>query len=153
MKLKTLRNIFIGVGALFALARLLAAETNDDSLGFGNTPLCHSHPTFITFDPPGSTFISASAITPAGVIIGSYLDASGMTHGFLRTPGGAFTTVDVPGSALTTPTDITPSGVIIGWYCDTADCLNRSNPAGFLRTADGTFTTFSAPAGGLIPWL
>jgi hypothetical protein len=42
------------------------------------------HGTFTTFDPPGSTFTETSAITPGGVIIGSYVDASGVTHGFLR---------------------------------------------------------------------
>jgi ATP-dependent exoDNAse (exonuclease V) alpha subunit len=31
-----------------------------------------------------------------------------MTHGFLRTPGGAYATIDVPGATSTTPTDITP---------------------------------------------
>ena len=34
---------------------------------------------------------------------GSYVDASGVTHGFLRTLGGSFTTIDPPGSTSTTP--------------------------------------------------
>jgi hypothetical protein len=52
--------------------------------------------TFATFDPPGSTFTMPSAITAAGVITGDYVDASGATHGFLRTPSGTFITIDVP---------------------------------------------------------
>ena len=82
---------------------MLTAGTIESVLDFGNAPLCHSHPTITTFDPPGSTFTAPSAITPSGVIIGSYVDASGVTHGFLRTPSGSFTTIDVPGSTFTTP--------------------------------------------------
>ena len=126
---RILRNIFITMGVVFALPQLLVAAT------------------FITFDPPGSTYTSPLAITATGAIIGSYKDASGVTHGFLRKPNGHFTIIDVPDSAVTSPTDITPVGVITGWYCDTADCLNQGNPKGFVRAADGTFTTFSAPVG------
>jgi len=75
-----LRNIFASISVLFALTRVLAAGT------------------FITFDPPGSTFTSPSGITPGGVIVGWYADAGGVTHGFLRTRGGSFTTFDVPGA-------------------------------------------------------
>jgi hypothetical protein len=123
---RNLRNTFITVSAIFGLPQLLVAAS------------------FITFDPPGSTGTSPSAITPIGAIVGSYKDASDLTHGFLRKPDGNFTMIDVPGSALTTPTGITPAGVITGWYCDSADCLNQSNPkiGGFVRTADGTLTTF-----------
>ena len=127
MKTKILRNIFITAGVLFASAQLLPAGT------------------FTTFDPPGSTFTAPSAITPGGVIIGSYVDASGVTHGFLRTPSGSFTTIDVPGSTFTTPTSITPGGVIIGWYGDAS-----GGDHGFLRALDGSITSFDAPPGGFI---
>ena len=127
MKTKILRNIFLSVGVLFASAQLLPAVT------------------FTTFDPPGSTFTFPSAITPTRVIIGSYGDASGVTHGFLRTPSGSFTTIDVPGSPLTTPTGITPGGVIIGWYGDASGVKH-----GFLRARDGSITSFDAPPGGFI---
>jgi len=108
--------------------------------------------TFITFDVPGSTGTSPSAITANGVVIGNYGDASGLTHGFLRTPSGAFTTFDVPGAQLTAPTDINPGGVITGWYCPTVDCQisGTITIGGFLRDSDGTFTTFDAPAGAYI---
>ncbi len=64
MKTKILRNIFnifISVSVLFTLTGLLTAATSDGILDFGDTPLCHSHPTFITFDPPGSTFTCCPA--------------------------------------------------------------------------------------------
>ena len=107
--------------------------------------------TFAIFDPPGSTDTNPSAITADGTIIGSYLDASGLTHGFLRTPGGAYATIDVPGAASSIPTSITPGGVIAGWYC-AASCFPFPSPVyGFLRAADGTFTTFTPPADFLFP--
>src|SRR6516162_7435647 len=98
--------------------------------------------TFITFDPPGSTFTSPGGITASGAIIGSYNDASGVTHGFLRTPAGAFTTFDAPGSTSTTASSITPGGVITGWYFDTIGGTH-----GFVRALDGSMTTFDAPPG------
>jgi hypothetical protein len=39
-----------------------------------------------TFDPPGSTSTKPTSINDAGAITGSYSDASGVTHGFLRSP-------------------------------------------------------------------
>ena len=103
-------------------------------------PAFASH--IITFDPPGSTSTDPGGITASGVIIGSYTDASGVTHGFLRTPGGAFTTFDVPGSTYTTATSITPGGVITGYY---GTAIGGTN--GFVRALDGSITTFDAPLG------
>jgi hypothetical protein len=56
---------------------------------------------FVTIDPPGSTSTTPSGITPDGTIAGYYADASGVQHGFLRTPTGSFTTFDPPGSTST----------------------------------------------------
>jgi len=39
-----------------------------------------------TFDPPGSTDTAPTSINTAGAITGSYTDASGVSHGFLRSP-------------------------------------------------------------------
>jgi hypothetical protein len=147
MKTTILRNIFISVSVLFTSARLLSAGMNDGVLNFSKTPSAPPHGTITTFDPPGSTFTSPGAITPTGVIMGAYFDASGVMHGFLRTPGGSFTTIDVPGSTSTTPTGFTPGGVIIGWYQGTMGGLDLH---GFLRALDGTFTSFDAPPGGFI---
>ena len=94
------------------------------------------------FDAPDSTFTVPSAITSTGLIIGSYFDASGVTHGFLRSRGGNFTTFDVPNSTSTTPTNITPGRVITGWYSDTF-----GNQHGFVRARDGSITSFDAPPG------
>ena len=39
-----------------------------------------------TFDPPGSTSTQPTCINDTGAITGFYADASGVTHGFLRSP-------------------------------------------------------------------
>ena len=99
---------------------------------------------FVTFDPPGSTSTTPSGITPDGTITGSYADASGVQHGFLRTPTGRFTTFDPPGSTSTTPTSISPNGEIVGVYCNSSACAPIH---GFVRARDGAFATFDSPAG------
>jgi hypothetical protein len=97
---------------------------------------------FVTFDPPGSTSTTPSGITPDGTITGSYTDASGVQHGFLRTPDGRFTTFDPPGSTNTQVASISTNGEIAGAYCDTAGCSGILH--GFARASNGTFTTFDA---------
>ena len=59
---------------------------------------------FTTFEAPGADTTpgsfngtSPSSINDLGVITGSYYDANGFSHGFLRSPDGKFTTFDVPG--------------------------------------------------------
>src|SRR5215469_5043642 len=97
---------------------------------------------FVAFDPPGSTSTTPSAVTAAGVVLGSYVDSSGAQHGFLRNADGSFTTFDPPGSVLTTATAINLEGTVTGAYNDAAGVTH-----GFTRTADGTFTSFDAPSG------
>jgi hypothetical protein len=48
-KTKALRNTFISVGVLFAVAQLLTAGSSDGVLNFGNMPLGLAT---ITFDAP-----------------------------------------------------------------------------------------------------
>jgi hypothetical protein len=99
---------------------------------------------FVTFDPPGSTSTLPTGITPEGTIAGNYTDASGVQHGFLRTPTGGFTTFDPPGSTSTYVASISTNGEIVGTYCNTNACAPIH---GFVRTADGNFTTFDSPPG------
>ena len=139
MSARSLRNIFISVGLFFALARLLAAGTNDAVLNFNEMPRGRSQPTFITFDPPGSTGTFPSGINSAGVITGFY-NVGFFNHGFVRARDGIITTFDGPNAVSdTAPSDINPAGVITGTYCDTINCH------GFLRRPDGAFTTFDVP--------
>jgi hypothetical protein len=91
--------------------------------------------TLTTFDVPGAgtgafqgTGLFGAAINPAGTIAGDYIDASGVSHGFLRARDGTFTTFDPPGSTNTYPFDINPAGVIAGYYSDAS-----GGSHGFLR--------------------
>src|SRR5215472_18501359 len=84
--------------------------------------------TIITFDAPGAGSAvgqgtEAIDISPAESIVGFYIDATNVSHGFLRAPGGAFTTIDAPaaGSASgqgTLAYSLNPGGVSTGYYVD-----------------------------------
>jgi hypothetical protein len=104
---------------------------------------------FTTFQAPGADTTagsyngtSPSAINDLGVITGSYYDASGFSHGFLRSPDGKFTSFDVPGVGGygTTPRALNLEGAVVGVYTDS----NYSFRA-FLRSPDGEFTTWIGP--------
>jgi predicted membrane protein len=84
-------------------------------------------------------------LNPAGTIVGYYVDASDVSHGFVRAADGTITTFDAPGAGTdefegTIPAGINPAGVIAGEYID-MDFVYH----GFVRAANGTITTFDAP--------
>jgi hypothetical protein len=63
----------------------------------------------------------------AGVVTGTYLDSSGLAHGFVRTADGDLSSFDAPGASAgrgfyqgTMASNINPSGVIAGGYTDAA---------------------------------
>jgi hypothetical protein len=111
-------------------------------------------PDIITFDAPGAGTGAGQGtlgfgITPAGVIMGEYIDTSGAFHGFLRAPDDSITPFDVTGAGSgpgqgTVPNNINPAGVITGDYID-ANGLTH----GFVRAPDGSITTFDAPGAGI----
>ncbi len=89
--------------------------------------------TFTTFDAPNAISTQPTAMNPAGDITGSYTDADGNVHGFLRQSDGSFTVFETGSHCFgTRPTSINPAGEIVG-YCITPD-VSRS----FLRKKDGT---------------
>jgi hypothetical protein len=70
---------------------------------------------------PGNTGQSLSAprtlsINDQGSITGSYTDAAGAQHGFVRNPYGTITPFDPPRGRQTTATGMNDGGVIAGWY-------------------------------------
>jgi hypothetical protein len=78
-----------------------------------------------TFDVPGAgtgpfqgTGLFGVAINPAGTIAGDYVDASNVSHGFLRAADGTISTFDPPGSVFTSPASINPAAEIAGSYTD-----------------------------------
>jgi hypothetical protein len=87
-------------------------------------------------------------INPAGLIVGSYFDATFLEHSFVRTKDGTITTFDVPGAGTgpfqgTEARGINPAGTIEGVYTDPSNVSH-----GFVRAKDGTITTFDAPGAG-----
>src|SRR5262249_44737747 len=126
MKRRIQRNILISVGVFFALARLLAAGTNDSTLSVGNRPLNAHYTTFDVKDAgtgPGQG-TQALAINASGVIAGVYADAGDVYHAFVRdATSGAITTFDAlhagtnPGEG-TQATSINQAGDIAGSYVD-----------------------------------
>ena len=111
---------------------------------------------FTTFDSPaGSGGINGSGslefsiyipggpppdINPAGTVAGTYFDAGGNEHGFLRAKNGAFTTIDFPGGGFTQVLAINPSGATIG-----VSNTQTANYVGFTRSPSGRFTTIDTP--------
>lgn len=104
---------------------------------------------FTTFEAPGADITagsyngtSPSSINDLGEITGNYWDATGFSHGFVRSPDGKYTSFDVPGAAGygSTPIAINLEGAIVGYYTD----ANYSFSS-FLRRSDGTFATFIGP--------
>ena len=74
----------------------------------------------------------AGALLRDGTIMGNYLDADNLSHGFLRNRDGTFTTFDAPGAGHvpgsddgTYPFGINTNGAITGWYVDDARCESR----------------------------
>jgi hypothetical protein len=70
------------------------------------------------------------SINLGGSIAGSYVDAEGAQHGFVRNPYGTITSFDPPRGGQTTATSINDSGVIAGSYFYD---WNIQIPQGFLR--------------------
>jgi probable HAF family extracellular repeat protein len=70
---------------------------------------------FTTFDVPGATLTNAQGINHQGDIVGTFIDAAGQQHGFLRT-GSQYRTIDVPGARVSFARGINDSGDIVGTY-------------------------------------
>ena len=100
----------------------------------------------------GCTF----AINQWGTIVGTYLDANNVYHGFIRSPQGQYATIDAPSScADTTPQDY--NGTLAQGINDlgeiTGICVDQSGDAhGFVRSPQGVFTVFDALQPAVETW-
>jgi hypothetical protein len=92
------------------------------------------HGTIVTFE---------EGMNPKGAIIGWYIDSSGVSHGYLRSPDGStFTTIDGPGAVLTILGGINPARAITGYFAD-------PNGVGHgLLFVDGKVTQLDDPKAG-----
>jgi len=94
---------------------------------------------FVKIDVPNSTQTEAHGINARGDIVGSYIDADGVPHGFLLRKA-VFETIDVPGAAETlSARGINARGDIVGNIHDSA--FNRH---GYLLS-HGHFTRIDYP--------
>ncbi|HYK90360.1 MAG TPA: hypothetical protein VE398_16410, partial [Acidobacteriota bacterium] len=68
---------------------------------------------FVRIDVPGATFTAALSINARGDIVGRFVDANGVSHGYLLHKG-VFTTIDFPGALFTAARAINARGDIAG---------------------------------------
>jgi len=104
----------------------------------------NAHGVFTPIDVPGATNTIPNFINLQGVIVGSYTDSAGTSHGFVL-KGGTYTTVDypdVPGSELSSINDL---GEMSGAYCSDAACDASVTFHSFVLSRRGVFTTFDPP--------
>ena len=104
---------------------------------------------FTPFDPPGSTSTTPNFIDPQGKIVGSYVDAAGVSHGFTLN-GTTYTTVDFPGALFSVLTGLSPSGEMVGFYSNaSSNPVCNGGPTGachsFQLSKKGAFTSFDPP--------
>ncbi len=92
----------------------------------------------LSFMFPGAVATYGDFVNAAGVIVGSYKDADGMFHGFMRNPDGSFITIDVPETPnleflfVNTITDVG----VVGFRAKAANDILRSYillPSGILH--------------------
>jgi hypothetical protein len=135
-------------------------ETSEQFCGFVSSPPYTSTSAFVStdgqvqiFNVGGSVQTICSAMNKYGASVGSYIDASGVSHGYIRTRTGQITVIDVPGasqSASGLPCGGVGGGTALvgisdrfdtaGYFWDTAN-----NEHGFSRTPGGIVNTVDYP--------
>lgn len=114
----------------------------------------HQKGGILTFDAPGAGTGAGQGTLPIGIvrggwIMGSYIDAKNVSHGFLRTPFGAIISFDPPGAGNGAGQGtIEVHGMnaaleIVGTYTDSNNVYH-----GFVRSPAGRFTSFDCPGAG-----
>lgn len=97
---------------------------------------------FRTIDVPDALSTSAGGINARGDIVGSYVDATQHSHGYLLRDG-QFTTIDFPGSAFTEAWGVGPEGEVVGDYRFAGE--PTVNLHGYMRTKNGAFVPVNDP--------
>jgi uncharacterized membrane protein len=129
----------VGCGADNIQAPSPSARTSLLERGAGRSEAAFD---FTAIDVPNAVFTSATGINPRGDIVGTYVDASQRSHGYVLRDG-AFTTIDFPGAAGTDARGIGPSGEIVGNYWFAGE--PAVNIHGYLLTKRGEFVAVNYP--------
>jgi hypothetical protein len=77
----------------------------------------HDELTFSQFDYPGARQTNGNGINDRKQIVGFFIDAEGVLHGFLL-DNGVFSQIDPPGSTETQLGDINDRGHLVGIFVD-----------------------------------
>jgi probable HAF family extracellular repeat protein len=77
-------------------------------------PLALAQGTYTQIDVPGAMLTQAYGIDTDGDVCGTYVDASGVEHGFLSS-GGAYTVIDYPGASGTEVFGMNDLGQFVGY--------------------------------------
>ena len=88
--------------------------------------------TYTTIDFPGAITTDLAGINASGVMVGSYTDSIGASHGF-QVDGDTFTAFDYPGAISTTAISVNSRGDVAGFFRDSTNQWH-----GFVRS-DGIF--------------
>jgi hypothetical protein len=113
-----------------------------DAPGAGTTP-------FLGGTGSSNQIVPVVSINDRGTVVGSYIDASGVSHGFVRDPHGTITTIDAAGAGTgpfqgtggqAVVMSLNDRGTIAGSYTDAGGVSH-----GLVRDKHGTITTIDAP--------
>jgi len=110
------------------------------SVGFLRSPNGEFRTVSVAVSPSGTGLVD---ISDAGIMIGSYQDASGIIHGFTF-DGITVSSFALAGVTFTLPVGINSSGVVAGYsltYGDSGPPVGQ----GFVRDTQGVITTFQVP--------
>lgn len=99
---------------------------------------------FMPIDVPGATGTTPTFINAEGVIVGSYLDSTGTSHGFVFNKG-TFTTISYPGAIGSGLSSINDLGEMSGFYCSDIACDASAVFHSFVLSRTGQFTSFDPP--------
>lgn len=111
------------------------------SLAFGTgSTITSAEAKWTEIDVAGSFQTTPMAISDIGVVTGSWIDDSGIIHGFVRARDGTITSFDAAEGVNTDVLAINKSGLITGYYTDFSGDEN-----GFVRAPDGTIVVFVVP--------
>jgi uncharacterized membrane protein len=97
---------------------------------------------FTVLDPPGSALTSPNYINAENVVVGNYLDASSVTHGFILFRGH-YTIFDVPGALATALSSINAVGEMTGFTCLTDPTCEAPPYKSFTVSTRGEITSFN----------
>jgi len=110
----------------------------DLEVNFGDSGFILADNAFKIINYPGAIQTTTAALNNAGEVVGIYLDAAGINHGF-QLIKGTYTSIDFPGAVDTSVNGLSNAGEIVGVYDD------AGSPGNGFMLAGGVYTTIDYP--------